>query len=170
MTFSGRTSALGTVFFIAGMIITIYQLTHLANTFLVAFGSVLAFAGIVLFISIRGVIIDSEKEKIKPYINLIVTKMGKWRSLDPYEKIVLKYTSQSQRMNSRGNSTSYVTKSFNIVLSSSQRKDMIVKDFTDYGKAKAFLADYSIRLRKPKLDTYEQRNHRPQERKQQSRR
>lgn len=96
--------------------------------------------------------------------------MGTWESLEQYDKILLKYTSESQTMNSRGNSTNYVTKSFDIVLTSNNKKDLIIKEFVNYDKAKSFLVEYSQRLDKESIDTYEIIKERIQERKQQVRR
>jgi len=172
LTFKGASSIIGSIIFVFGLINTISGITMTGNFsfFILAIGIVIIISGITLFISIRGILIDFDKKLIKPYLDIFIVKMGTWESLEQYDKILLKYTSESQTMNSRGNSTNYVTKSFDIVLTSNNKKDLIIKEFVNYDKAKSFLVEYSQRLDKESIDTYEIIKERIQERKQQVRR
>ncbi|MEI8201868.1 MAG: hypothetical protein WCH34_02580 [Bacteroidota bacterium] len=170
MTFKGYVSAIGSVIFVVGLIIIISQMNSNVSIGLCALGGVVMIIGGVLFISIRGVLIDSDKNLIKPYFDIIIAKQGGWESLGDYDKLILKYRNESQTMNSRGNSTNYVTKGFDIVLTSNNKKDLIVKEFVDYDKAKSFLIEYSQRLGKESVDMYEIMKKRIEERKQQVRR
>jgi hypothetical protein len=169
LTFKGIVSAIGSVMFVAGLTITIFQVTHRISFLVLMMGLLLCISGLILFFSIRGVLIDFDKKRIKPYFDVIIAKIGSWETLDQYDRIVLKYTNQSQRMNSRGSSTTYVTRSFDIVLTSNNKKDLIIKEFVNYDKAKSFLLEYSQRLSKERVDTYEIIKQRTQERKQQIR-
>ncbi len=170
LTFKGYISAIGSVIFIIGLIITISQIASSISFIVCALGILMILNGIILFFSIRGVLIDNDKKLIKPYLDFIIAKIGKWESLSQYDKIVLKYTNESQTMNSRGNSTNYVTKSFDIVLTSTTKKELIIKEFVNYDKAKTFLVTYSLRLNKEHVDMYEIIKERIQEHKQQVRR
>ncbi|MEI6124722.1 MAG: hypothetical protein WCQ95_13975 [Bacteroidota bacterium] len=170
LTFKGYISAIGSVIFIIGLIITIFEMTPSISFIVCALGIFMIITGIILFFSIRGVLINSDKKFIKPYFDFIIIKIGTWESLEQYDKIVLKYSNESQTMNSRGNSTNYVTKSFDIVLTSKNKKDLIIKEFVNYDKAKLFLVEYSQRLHKENVDMYEIMKTRIQERKQQVRR
>jgi hypothetical protein len=161
---------MGLIIFIVGLIITISQMTPNISIFGFALGIMIIIIGIIFFISKRGVLIDFDKKLIKPYLDFIMVKLGKWESLVDYDKIVLKYTNESQTMNSRGNSTNYITKSFDIILTSKNKKDIIIKEFVNYNKAKSFLVDISQRLEKDNVDMYEILKERIQERKQHVRR
>jgi hypothetical protein len=166
LTFKGYISAIGSVVFIAGLIITIFNLTHSISFIICSIGILMIITGIILFFSIRGVLIDWDKKLIKPYLDFIIVKIGTWKSLGQYDKIVLKYTNESQTMNSRGNSTNFITKSFDIVLTSNDNKDVIIKEFVNYDKAKLFLVEYSQRIDKENVDLFEIIKERIQVRKQ----
>jgi hypothetical protein len=172
LTFKGIISTIGMIVLIAGLIITIYGIKISSGfSFIIAvIGIVFLISGFVLFISIRGVLIDVNNMLIKPYLEIFISKLGNWESLQAYDKIILKYTNESQTLNSRGNSTNFITKSFDVVLISEDKKDLILKEFTDYDEAKSFLTVYSKRLNKEAIDTYEIIKQRIQERKQEVRR
>lgn len=106
------------------------------------------------FLSIRGVMINLEQKQIKPYFNFCFFKIGKWQPLDRFNLIKLKYIFESQTMNSRGNSTNYQTRSFDIILISSSLKNITLKEFPEYHKAVEFLNEYGILLGLPIEDKY----------------
>jgi len=170
LTFQGYISAVGSVIFVAGLIITISLISHSFSFAVCVLGTLMIITGIVLFLSIRGVLIDIDNRIIKPYIDIVIAKPGSWESLDKYDNIELKYKNESQTMNSRGNSTNYVTKSFDIVLTSNTEKDLIIKEFANYDAARSFLIVLSKELDMESIDTYEIIKSRIQERKQQVRR
>ena len=154
MTFKGATAIIGLVFFVSGLLMTIPQINSEISIVFFTFGVIVTILGLVLFFSIRGVLIDKEKRLIKPYFDLIILKPGSWESMEQYNKIILKYIHTSQTMNSRANSTNYRTKSFDIVLSADKNKEIILKEFVDYTKARSFLVDYSHHLEKESIDEY----------------
>ena len=170
LTFKGYTSAIGSAIFIVGLIIAFSEMPPSISFIGCVFGIAMTIIGVILFVSVRGVLIDYDKKRIKPYFDFIFIKIGTWESLAYYDKIVLKYSHKSQTMNSRGSSTNYVTKSFDIALISNNKKDLIIKEFVNYDKAKLFLIEYSQRLNKESVDMYEIIKERIQERKQQVRR
>ena len=166
LSFKGLISTIGLVLFIIGLAITIPEIISNRSFIVCAFGIMVTIIGFLLFISIRGVLIDHDKQRIKPYIDLILFKIGTWEPLAHYEKIILKYLSESQTMNSRGNSTNFAIQSFDIILTSNNKKEIIIKEFLNYEDAKSFLIEYSQRLDKEYLDMYERMKERIQERKQ----
>ena len=168
-TFKGAVSFSGLIILICGIIILFTQSISDILSLNIALGCLLIFSGFVLFISIRGVIIDTEKNIIKSYFDIFLTKLGFWESLEEYDKIVLKYTTESQTMNSRGNSTNYQTRSFDIVLKSDYKKDLTLKEFVNYDEAKDFLIEYSKKMNKMNIDNYELIKQRIQNRKHQVR-
>ena len=170
MTFKGMTAVIGSVCFVLGLLITIPQFGSDISVVFLMSGIAMTFIGLVLFVSIKGVLIDLEKGLIKPYFDLILIKLGSWESIEYYDKILLKYINESQTMNSRANSTKYNTKSFDIVLTSKKYGELILKEFNNYTEARAFLIDYSQRLNKESSDEYELLTERIKERRQNVRR
>ena len=167
LTFKGYSSIFGSVILVIGIILI---LTNRFSFGMITFGLVFVIVGLVLFMSIRGVLIDFDKMIVKPYFDIIIFKIGEWESVEQYDKIVLRYTNESQTLNSRGNSTNYITKSFDIFLTSNNKNELQIKEFINYMDAKTFLIEYSKRLKLTSLDLYEQMKQEIEERKQYVRR
>jgi hypothetical protein len=110
--------------------------------------------GFIVFLAIKGVLIDYNKEKIKAYSDLLLLKLGKWEALDDYNKIVLKYLNESQTMNMASISRTYTAKSFDIYLENANGKKILLKEFIYYENAKDFLDKYADKLNAKKIDDY----------------
>jgi hypothetical protein len=169
-TFKGYISSIGFLVFAFGIVMLISQFTHSFSFLFSSIGVILTIVGFIMFLNIKGVIIDKERNLIKPYFNLIFTKIGAWESLNNYDKLVLTYKNESNTMNSRFNSTKYSTKTFEITLASKNNIDIKFKEFEDYNEAKSFLIDYNQILSFDYLDTYEIIKEKIVERKQYTRR
>jgi hypothetical protein len=148
ITFKGFASIIGFVLIIAGLLM-LFSGNHYI------FSLLLLIAGIILSLSIRGVIIDFDQAKIKPYFNLLVYKTGTWKPLGNYDRIVLALFNESQTMNMISITNTYTVKSFDVYLQGVNEKDLLVKEFSEYPRAKSFLDQYSIKLGKEKVDNYE---------------
>ncbi len=155
-TFKGFGSTIGMVVSLIGLIILINGIIASAIT-TIGISMAFIFPGMIGFLSVRGVLIDAEKKRIKPYFDVFIAKIGSWESLDDYDKIVLKYLSQAQTLNSRVSTTTFRTKSFDIYLVGATREtDLLLKEIMDYEEAKMFLVNYSVKLNKPGVNQYEQ--------------
>jgi len=108
-----------------------------------------------IFLSIRGTLIDLENRQIKSYIHCLFFKLGKWKSIDEINSIILKYVNQSQTLGSRGTQTILRTELFVVSFDYSSGKKIAIKEFLDYDKAKEFLSTYSELLQIEKIDRYE---------------
>ncbi|OYU96961.1 MAG: hypothetical protein CFE21_01340 [Bacteroidetes bacterium B1(2017)] len=90
-TFEGTSSYLGILTFGVGL----FYLFGL-NLFLPAIG--LCFVGAVLFIQVKGISIDTERNRFKPYLHLLFYRIGFWYSLDEIKEITLRYFNESQNI------------------------------------------------------------------------
>jgi hypothetical protein len=170
VTFKGKPSTLGIILSIIGIIIMVYPYYNGEfSLFLFYFGLILLFVGILLFLSIRGVLIDKENNSIKSYLFLGV-KIGKWESLDDYYEVKLIYINMTQSLGLRGAATNIHTESFDIVLVSEIKKNFFLKDFINYEKAMLFMKTYAELLNKPCIDGFEEMKQSILERKQYVRR
>lgn len=119
------------------------------------FSIAIAVIGLIAFIAIQGVIIDYDKHKIKPYVDLILFKAGLWKDLNQYNQIILKFLNESQTINVSTVRRIFTTKTFDIYLQNEKGKKIILKEFMFYENAKNFLEKYAEKLDKEKLNTYE---------------
>jgi len=110
--------------------------------------------GFIVFLAIKGVMIDYDKDKIKAYSDLLILKFGKWETLNDYNKIVLKYLNESQTMNMASINPTDTTKSFDIYLENTNGKKILLKEFIYYENAKDFLDKYADKLNAEKIDDY----------------
>ena len=108
--------------------------------------------GVVLFLSIRGVLIDCESMRIKSFLDILVWKTGNWRNLSEFDRIVLKLFNESQTMNMASISNTYTTRTFDVCLQGENARDTLLKEFANYAEAKAFLEKYSIELKIQPID------------------
>ncbi len=165
LTFKGIISAIGSIIFVGGLILTISLIKYNSSFLGIASGITAIIPGLVIFVSLRGVLIDHDKKMIKTYLDQFIVKTGRWTSLDKYDSIKLKYKNESQRMNSRGSSQVYHSRYFDIFLASGVNNELYLKGFINYEDAKAFLLEYSKKLNKPSTDIYEQIKQQIEERK-----
>ncbi|MDY0015319.1 MAG: hypothetical protein RBS13_03845 [Bacteroidales bacterium] len=148
ISFKGFSSYLGGGICIAGIIWLIEGSQDLLAIFTIILG-------IIFFLAIKGVLIDYDKHKIKTYSDLLILKLGKWESLNNYNKIVLKYLSESQTMNLLSISRTYTANSFDIFLENAKGKKILLKEFIYYDNAKHFLDTYAEKLKAEKIDDYQ---------------
>jgi hypothetical protein len=154
-TFAGYPSAAGMVITVAGIILAIYNFNSPFSYLYVPLGIIVFLVGFIFFISLRGVLIDVEKRQIKPYSDILVARIGQWQSLDRFDRITLDYTSESQTMNSRGNSSHMLTRLFRLSLRTGNEGELMIKEFIEYPDAVRFLEEYSIKLNLDKQNYYE---------------
>ena len=155
-TFKGALSFIGLVIIIIAiiLIVTGAQIGESYTLPMIICGIISVIPGTVLLLSARGVLIDFENKKLKPYTDYFIFKTGKWHKLADYNKLILKYTYESQIMNSKCNSTDYITKSFDVLLISESKQSIILNEFADYEMAKLFLQKYAERLDVEAVDYY----------------
>ncbi|MDQ3112311.1 MAG: hypothetical protein M3R17_20695, partial [Bacteroidota bacterium] len=134
-----------------------------------AIGIVLMTVGLMLFLSIRGVLIDVEQNRIKPYV-IFFARIGSWQPLTYYNKIVLSYVNESRTMNARAGTVTMSTKGFDIFLKADDKSKLRIKELTDYSEAKAFLTKYAKKLNIMEVNSYEQMKEQLQKRRLQERR
>ena len=156
-TFKGALSFTGLVIITIGilMIVTGAQIGESYTLLLIICGVLSLIPGTVLLVSAKGVLIDYKNMILKPYTDYFIFKTGKWHLLSDFNKIILKYTYESQIMNSKCNSTDYVTKSFDVLLISDSKQSITLKEFDDYENAELFLQKYAKRLNMEAVDYYE---------------
>jgi len=105
--------------------------------------------GVFLFISIRGIIINEEALRIKPYLNILFFKIGKWYDVNDYDVITLRYLKEAQTMNMQSITRTYSVQTYDINLESKKRKKIFINDFSKRSEAELFLAEYAKILHKP---------------------
>ncbi|MDD2622191.1 MAG: hypothetical protein WC142_03965 [Bacteroidales bacterium] len=147
ISFKGFSSNIGGLILIAGIVWLLA-----GNHKLLAIITIIV--GFIVFLAIKGVLIDYDKEKIKAYTDLLLLKFGKWETLNDYNKIVLKFLNESQTMNMASISRTYTTKSFDIYLENENGKKILLKEFIHYENAKEFLDKYADKLNMEKSDNY----------------
>ena len=151
-TFKGYVSTIGSVVFVIGLVLLFVHYTSIIKLII---ASIFIVSGAISCMAIRGIIIDVENKSIKPYFDILVAKIGKWEAIDQYDTIVLKYINESQAMHSRGNSSNIQTKSFDIYLSSSNTKELLIAEFINYQEAQTCLHTYATKLHKTPIDRYQ---------------
>ena len=80
ISFKGFSSYVGGGICIAGIVWLIAGSNDLLAIFAIIFG-------FIVFLAIKGVMIDYDKDKIKAYSDLLLLKLGKWEALKNYNKI-----------------------------------------------------------------------------------
>ena len=79
ISFKGFSSNIGGLILIAGIVWLLA-----GNHKLLAIITIIV--GFIVFLAIKGVLIDYDKEKIKAYTDLLLFKFGKWETLNDYNK------------------------------------------------------------------------------------
>lgn len=147
ITFQGFISTFGLILTIAG-IIALFTVNYLILPIIATL------IGFLLFLSIRGVMIDNKSKRIKAFLDILIFRIGNWRNLSEFDTIVLKLFTESQTMNMESISNTYTTTIFEVLLQGKNASDIILKEFTDYGKAKTLLENYSIKLQLESKDLF----------------
>lgn len=163
VTFKGSVSTGGIFLSIFALIITTLPLTKENVPLFVSYiGIGLLIIGILLFLSIRGVWIDVENNKIKSYLFLF-KRIGNWESLKDYYEVLLKYINIDSSIGIFGPSSNVRTISYDVVLISDTKHDFVLKEFVKYEKAKAFMISYAKLLNKPYNDRFDELKQKYQE-------
>jgi hypothetical protein len=138
-----------------GLIICLVGILGIVALRLVFPGIAVIITGLVLFVALKGVVIDYDARMVKPYYNFLLFKVGRWLQLNNYSKLELRLFTESQTMNMVSISNTYTTKTFNIYLRGAETKEILLKEFQDYEKAKLFLKEYSGKLNLEAVDVFE---------------
>ena len=147
MTFQGFISTCGLILTIASLI------TLFVGGYLFLAIPCLIF-GIILFVSVRGVLIDYKSMRIKPFLDIFIWKIGNWYSISKFDNLALKLFSESQTMNMLSISNTFTTRTFDVCLQGKSSNDILLKDFVEYNEAKSFLETYTIKLKLESIDLY----------------
>ena len=169
VTFKGIGSTMGLVLFVVSIIVTIFMAFVELSVIGTLIGLAVMTSGMMLFLSIRGVLIDIQLLRIKPYVYFF-TDIGAWESLTHYDRIVLRYVNESRTMNHRAGSTTHKTRCFEVFLVASNKSELMLKEFSNYDEAKKILSEYAKKLNKVEVDSYESMKEQLQKRRQQVRR
>jgi hypothetical protein len=129
-TFQGQISFLGLVIIIAG--------AFLAIKYNVALGVLLAGLGVFFFLNMKGTIIDQKKGIVKPYFIFLFFKLGKQYDLIDFNKITIATCKDAVRMNSRGSSGEYRTKTYDVSIINSSDTKILLKQFPKKKQAEVF--------------------------------
>jgi hypothetical protein len=121
-----------------------YKLQHLIPAFfIIVAGALLFFASWVLAVPVillgisllcmrAGIEIDTKNKAIRKYSAWGTVKFGSWISLQPYNHVEIRYTSESQSMHSRGSSVTVRTKTYDLVFFDGKGTEFEFNDFIDY--------------------------------------
>ena len=114
------------------------------------------YLGIVILLSVKGVVIDIEKEKLKKYFNFFFFKIKIEESFSDYNRVYLSLLRESQTMNYKSISTTVRTKTFEIYLMNDSNRRIYINEYTDYKHAREILLQLSKALVIPATDIYKE--------------
>jgi hypothetical protein len=126
-TFSGVLSWWGIVFITCGIILNSYE-NHIV-------GAILIIVGVSLFISIKGVIIDIRKRKVKSYYLFLFFKIGIWKDLINYNTIVLQRFTDISTISYRSHSSTTSIRIFELYLIGKNSTKILLTEFKKYKEA-----------------------------------
>ncbi|MGB0428876.1 MAG: hypothetical protein ACPGLV_00275 [Bacteroidia bacterium] len=112
--------------------------------------------GLVMLLSIEGVVIDLKHKKIKPYFNFLLFKLGRWQDLTIYKQIILTIYSQQNTYAVRATQQTVKTKSFDIYLVDNVGNKLLIDEYTDYHEGLEFAEELTQKLKLPFDNQYEQ--------------
>ncbi|MEI6577145.1 MAG: hypothetical protein WCO63_13290 [Bacteroidota bacterium] len=165
-TFEGSLSTAGLILGIAGIILIISYFNTYNSFIFTPIGILFLLVGLIVFISIKGVLIDIENRKIKKYFDVFLVKFGKWQPLDHFTTVTLNYSSISQAMHSRGNSSDILNRLYTITLTNDKHQELKIKEFVAYEDAVVFLDEFAKKNNMETKNTFEILKEQIQERKQ----
>lgn len=128
-TFQGKLSFIGLLLIVAGIFLIINRQ--------IIFGALAILFGFFLFFNLKGTLIDMEKGVVKPYFLFLFFKIGKQYNLKEFSQIAIGTSKDALRMNSRGSSGEYRTKTFNVVLLNNDKR-ILLKQFMKKNQADVF--------------------------------
>ncbi|MFY0675377.1 MAG: hypothetical protein JXQ87_18420 [Bacteroidia bacterium] len=112
------------------------------------------YLGLVALLSIEGVVIDLQNQKLQSYFSFLFFRVGSWKSLDIYKKLVLTVYSESSTYTLRATQTTTRTKSFDVCLVDSMGKLQIVDEYGNYYEALEFAEELAEQLNLPFEDQF----------------
>lgn len=135
-TFKGIISTFGMLCFITGLAVT--------AIFNWIIGLIIIIPSLIIFISLKGVIIDYESKKVKNFFNIIIAKIGIWQDFSSFSNIQLRKINESMGMNFMSISSRVDTKCFDIYLYNKENsKDLLLRSYRNIKEATAGLKEYS---------------------------
>ncbi|MDZ7742549.1 MAG: hypothetical protein U5Q03_12555 [Bacteroidota bacterium] len=146
-TFQGNSSTAGMIILIGGILLIIY-------TDLIIFSLLSISIGLILFLKVNGLIIDTQEKRYKPYLDLLLFKYGKWHELAPYDQLTLKLFNESQTMNMVSISNTHTIRTYDVCLRGNKVPDILLKDFVEYENARKFLNTVAEKLQMKTFDAY----------------
>jgi hypothetical protein len=83
-----------------------------------------------------GIEIDPVGKRVRVYKTLGTLRVGSWLLVHPYHAIVIRYTNESQVMNSRGSSTNVRVRTYDLHFIGPGGATALLHEFNDYTKAR----------------------------------
>lgn len=127
--------------------------------------------GIILFLSIKGVVIDFENKMARWYLHFLIVKLFyKKTRLSDYKAVELQLFSQSQRMNMKSITTNVRTRVYELYLIANGKPPILIADSTDLAKAESIMESIAKGLDIESRNKYRQLRQRARSRRSKSRR
>jgi hypothetical protein len=147
-TFEGAVSFLGLIIFVIGFFSSIAGI--ISEPGIVAPALLVAFFGLVLFLQIKGVIIDHTNRKVRPYRSYLLFKTGEWEPLDKYSHVTINPSSMTVSLNSRSRSRQVHVKHYDVHLFNLETEEsLFLYSFDKLPEADKFMRKYSAKLNLP---------------------
>lgn len=115
----------------------------------------IGYLGLVLLLSVEGVIIDPKTKKMNRYFSFLLFKSSDWVYIGQYQKLVLRLHREAHEVNMRSITNNIRTKTFEIHLSNEKGDDLYVTEYTDYESAHETVNQLSEALELPIEDQYQ---------------
>ncbi|MDA9312982.1 hypothetical protein N9Q47_05255, partial [Vicingaceae bacterium] len=116
-------------------------------------GSLIIVIGILLFFDKTGTYIDTPKERIGRYSSLFGWTTYRWTSIKKFDSAELDFEFISQKINSRGTSTTSRTKTYALTLIGENQKKLF-HEYSNYEIAKKVLKALKDNFNFETLDKY----------------
>ena len=120
----------------------------------------LYYFGFLALISIQGFIIDINKKKLMKYYNFYPLKIGRWESIEGYDRMVLVLSHDATVVDidgRYGNKTQTErTRSFDIYLRNRNEEKIPLIEFPEYKFAREFLVKYGQQMNIEMIDLFEE--------------
>ncbi|MCB0737270.1 MAG: hypothetical protein KDC92_07135 [Bacteroidetes bacterium] len=114
------------------------------------------YVGLVVVLSIEGVIIDFKRKRLKSYFHLLFFKVGFWKSTEDFKKVILTLEVSNTTYASRAAQTYLRTRSYNLFLVDSNNDKLLLAEYTDYDKALKLAEIIAKRLNIPFENHFEE--------------
>jgi hypothetical protein len=134
VTFSGKSPFLGFFMFVAGAILLVFASIE-EKIFAFFFAAPLLFFGVVVFMKIRGTLIDPRTKRCRVYQDFLLFKAGAWMDIGPYDTVAVIYYRERGRPNQLGG-VAHINTYF-VDLLGQGRPDLRLKELDDRKKALA---------------------------------